>query len=74
MSSLTKEETRVLSNHLSSLIRHGHSSIIEGHYTRQFFKGKSEREVIGNILKKVDKKTYELVQPKSWETEQLRRM
>jgi len=69
MSSLTKEEKKVLSSHLSSLIRHGRSSIIEGSFTRKFFKGKSEREIIGNILKKIDKKTYDMVQPKSWETE-----
>ncbi len=73
-SSLTKEETRVLSSHLSSLIRHGRSSIIEGSFSRQFFKGKNEREIIGNILKKVDKKTYDMIQPRSWETESLRKI
>ena len=74
MSLFTKDEKHVLSNILSNLIRHGRTSVIEGHFSRQFLKGKNEREIIGDILKKVDKKTYDMVQPKSWETEQLRRI
>lgn len=74
MTSFTKDEKFVLSTILSNLIRHGRTSVVEGSFTRKFLKGKSEREIIGNILKKVDKKTYDMVQPKSWETERLRRI
>ena len=74
MTSFTKDEKYVLSTILSNLIRHGRTSVVEGSFTRKLFKGKSEREIIGNILKKIDKKTYDMVQPKSWETEGLRRI